>query len=343
MAVKKVNYQVGILSGGVYVPPTLAVISESANHPFYETALSLGVRNRSAKVETEDAVTLATMAAQNCLGGQNWSEFVKSVYLGTETPTYAVGNNAAAVADFLGISGKGVRTATMEFACRAGTLALIQSIHEAALSDDLSLVLAADMAGGAAGDILSLTGGIGGVAFAVGGVGHRSDWIAEVCNVTSYTDRRSDFWRAKDEMTPRHAGAYSSQSYLETVEHSVGYFLAETGAVLSDFDHVVFHQPNLKLPLRVQKKLGLTDEQMALGLVFGEMGNVYAATALIGLQKVLESAKPGQNILVVSYGSGAGSDAIWLQTTEPIMTWQSGLRETFERQVQRRNGAVKGI
>ena len=39
---------------------------------------------------------------------------------------------------------------------------------------------------------------------------------------------------------------------------------------------------------------------------------------MIGLTAILDSAEPGDRILMVSYGSGAGSDAFDLRVTERI-------------------------
>ena len=64
--------------------------------------------------------------------------------------------------------------------------------------------------------------------------------------------------------------------------------------------------------------LGFSPEQTATGLLCRTVGNVYAGSSLLGLSAVLDEAQPGQRILLVSYGSGAGSDALGLTVTERI-------------------------
>jgi hydroxymethylglutaryl-CoA synthase len=53
-------------------------------------------------------------------------------------------------------------------------------------------------------------------------------------------------------------------------------------------------------------------------LLVPRIGNVYAGSALVGLSAVLDVAEPGDQILLVSYGSGAGSDAMSLKVTENL-------------------------
>ena len=66
--------------------------------------------------------------------------------------------------------------------------------------------------------------------------------------------------------------------------------------------------PNGKFPLRAGKTLGFTQEQLEQGWVVNLMGNTYSGSSPTGLAACLDVAKPGDNILITSFGSGAGSD-----------------------------------
>jgi len=105
--------------------------------------------------------------------------------------------------------------------------------------------------------------------------------------------------------------------------------MEELGRRAEDYAYAVFHQPNAKFPVRAAKELGFTREQIEAGLLVSEIGNAYAGSSLLGLTAILDVAQPGDRILLVSYGSGAGSDAFSLVVTDLIEERQA--RAPFTR------------
>jgi hydroxymethylglutaryl-CoA synthase len=94
--------------------------------------------------------------------------------------------------------------------------------------------------------------------------------------------------------------------------------MEDMGTTPADYRYAVFHQPNAKFPQRAGQLLGFNDDQIKTGLLSPVIGNTYAGAALVGLSAVLDVALPGERILVVSFGSGAGSDAFDILVTEKI-------------------------
>ena len=86
----------------------------------------------------------------------------------------------------------------------------------------------------------------------------------------------------------------------------------------SDFQYVVFHQPNGKFPFRVGDMLGFAKKQIEPGWLVSRLGNTYSGSSPLGLTATLDVSKPGDMILLVSYGSGAGSDAFIFKVTPRI-------------------------
>jgi hydroxymethylglutaryl-CoA synthase len=74
--------------------------------------------------------------------------------------------------------------------------------------------------------------------------------------------------------------------------------------------------------------LGFKQEQWTTGLLCPVVGNTYAGAAMLGLTAILDEARPGDTILAVSFGSGAGSDAFALRVTDLITERQGRAPKT---------------
>jgi len=59
-------------------------------------------------------------------------------------------------------------------------------------------------------------------------------------------------------------------------------------------------------------------EKLEESLVVRQIGNTYSGSAMIGLARILDIAEPGDRIFMVSYGSGAGSDAFDIRVEDAI-------------------------
>jgi hydroxymethylglutaryl-CoA synthase len=68
----------------------------------------------------------------------------------------------------------------------------------------------------------------------------------------------------------------------------------------------------------VAKELGFRREQIEAGLLAPMIGNCYAGASPLGLTRVLDRAEPGDRVMIVSFGSGAGADAMVYRVTGRI-------------------------
>ncbi|MCS6772971.1 MAG: hydroxymethylglutaryl-CoA synthase, partial [Thermoflexales bacterium] len=237
-----------------------------------------------------------------------------AVWVGSESHPYAVKPTSTIVAEAIGATPY-TQAADWQFACKAGTEALQAAVGLVGSGmAAFALAVGMDSAQGRPGDALEYTAGAGGAAFIVGSEG---DSMVSIEHSVSYVTDTPDFWRRPQQRYPEHAGRFTGEpAYFHHITSAVRRLLDETGLTPADFAYAVFHQPNVKFPLKVGADLGFTREQILPGLLVNEIGNAYAGSALIGLTAVLDIAQPGQRILVASFGSGAGSDAFCLRVKQ---------------------------
>lgn len=310
---------VGIVSYGAYVPKNrirIADIANAWNKDTEEVYRSLGLAEKSVPGFDEDAVTIAVEAATSGLA--TFSGRVTDLdvlFVGSESHPYAVNPTSTIVGELLGI-GHTYLAVDMEFACKAGTTAIaaIAGLIAAGHARN-GLAIGTDTAQGKPHDFLEYTAAAGGAAFILG-----SDRVvAKLSADTSYSSDTPDFWRRDGMRYPSHAGRFTGEpAYYSHVSGAANRLLEMTRTKPFDYDYCIFHSPNGKFPREVAKRLGFTQTQLAPSLLVDDIGNAYSATTLLGLAAVLDIAKPNQKIFMVSYGSGAGSDAFVWETTEEL-------------------------
>jgi hydroxymethylglutaryl-CoA synthase len=145
-----------------------------------------------------------------------------------------------------------------------------------------------------------------------------------------------DFWRRAHAEYPSHGDRFTGEpAYFKHIAGAAEMLMESLGTTPGDYDWAVFHQPNAKFPERVAAQLGFSKEQIKPGLLSPRIGNTYSGSTMIGLTAILDIAKPGDRILMVSYGSGAGSDAFDIEVTDKLPEVQN-LATTTEAYISRR-------
>jgi hydroxymethylglutaryl-CoA synthase len=275
------------------------------------------VKEKAVAGLDEDTVTIAIEAARNAVARADIEpEALRGIWVGSESHPYAVKPSATLVAEALGATPY-LLSADFEFACKAGSEALQAAMGLVGSEmGEYALAIGADTAQARPGDALEYTAASGGTALVVGPA-ERS--VAVCLGSISYATDTPDFWRRAHQHYPRHGGRFTGEpAYFHHTQAAAGALMEELGLKASDFDYAVFHQPNVKFPSRAGKRLGFKPEQLEAGLLSNLIGNTYAGASLTGFSAVLDVAEPGARVLLVSFGSGARSDAFAWEDTDAI-------------------------
>ncbi|MCY4105229.1 MAG: hydroxymethylglutaryl-CoA synthase [Chloroflexi bacterium] len=324
---------VGIVGYGAYIPQYRLPGSEVAR-VWSDGSAQSPITEKAVAGLDEDVTTMAIEAARNAIIRSGIApEQLRAVWVGSESHPYAVKPTSTIVAEALGTS-PNIQAADWEFACKAGTEAVQASIGLIGSGmGQYTLSIGMDTAQGRPGDPLEYTAASGGAAFLLG----PADEAGAVFLASySYVTDTPDFWRRAGETYPTHADRFTGEpAYFAHTLSAASSLMEEMRSQASDYDHAVFHQPNVKFPSRAGKMLGFVAEQLETGLLADRVGNVYSGSCMLGLTAILDVAKPGARILMVSYGSGAGSDAFDLRVTERIEALQSRANST-EAYIRRR-------
>ncbi|MEZ4770280.1 MAG: hydroxymethylglutaryl-CoA synthase [Caldilineales bacterium] len=307
---------VGIVGYGAYVPRYRLPAREVARVWSGRDA-ELPIKEKAVAGQDEDTATMSIEAARNALARARIDpKRIRAVWVGSESHPYAVKPTSTIVAEALDIVPL-TQAADWEFACKAGTEAMQAAIAFVGSGmADYALSIGMDTAQGRPGDALEYTAAAGGAAILLGPA---EESLAIIEASLSYVTDTPDFWRRAHAHYPSHGQRFTGEpAYFHHVTSAAEMMLEGLGRGPADYRYVVLHQPNSKFPQRAAKQLGFRREQFETGLLVPVIGNTYAGSSLVGLTAVLDEAQPGDRVLVVSFGSGAGSDAFSLVITDHI-------------------------
>ena len=260
----------------------------------------------------EDSITMAVAAGIDSLKGIERSK-VGGVYFASTTMPYKERLNAGIITTALGLNAH-IRAADFSGGIKAGTTALLSALEgvESGGADNI-LVCSSDCRMGKPASPQELIFGDAAAAFLVGDedviAQYRGSYSVTYDFVDHYRGEFAKYDRQWEDRWIRDLG------FDQLVPEAINGLLDRYGLKISDFSKVVYPCHYGAARKKLNKTLNISSEadQDNLQAEIGESGTPHS---LVMLVRALEEAKPGDKILVISFGSGC--DALYFEVTEDI-------------------------
>jgi len=271
-----------------------------------------GKGERAAIYFDEDALTLGLEAAQRCLEEKGKSG-VDGLYFASTSAPFWQRSSASFMAAACDLPAE---CETVDFACslRSATSALRAGV-DALQSGRLSRVLiaAGDVRDGQPNEGEEEWFGDAGSAVLLG----RDGVVAEIVALASRSDDFLDEWRRDtDSFIQTQASRFTTERGYQASLVAVGKaLLQKSGLQPQDFAKIILPSPEGRAHVNAAKKLGFQDAQIQNPL-FQEVGACGSAAPFLLLAAALETAQPGDRLLLLAYGEGA--DGLVLRVTDEI-------------------------
>jgi 3-hydroxy-3-methylglutaryl CoA synthase/uncharacterized OB-fold protein len=300
----------GILSFGAYIP---ALRIDRAAIAAANAWAFPSVRGKGARALAnwdEDTVTMSVEAARGAsLTG------IGGVIFASTTPPYADLQNATLVTSALGLP---VETATTDTSgsLRAGTSALLAALHTSEPAN--TLVVAADARHAKPGSAQELTYGAGAVAFCIGD----GPVIAKLLGAATRAEQFVDHYRQAGEKYDYYWEErwVRDEGYAKIIPPAIKTALEKAGVKAADIAHFILPALQAAVPAAIAKKCGIPAESITDNLQ-ANCGDTGAAHGLLMLAAALEKAKPGDKLVLVTFG--AGTDVLVFEATEALADYHS--------------------
>ncbi len=293
----------GIAGVGAYLP-LLRLNRASALKPLRFSGLGgRGQGHRAVAGWDEDAFTLATEAARRALLAKAPDRLV---FASTSAP-FAERSMAAVMADALALP-RTVRTSDVSGSRRCGTSALLDAL----LAQGDTLLAAGERRSAKAGNPFHLAFGDGSASIRVG-----DDAPVRLIGHASLTHDLVDLYVSPGQPSPY---GYEERFVRETaardvIAPTILAALASAGIAAADIAHCAINEPLSGMTRDIAKLTGITAPNHAADLAV-QAGDLGAAHALFALALALDTAKPGDKVLVAGFGSGC--DALVFEVSGPV-------------------------
>ena len=304
----------GITAYGAYLPRyrlTARMINEAWGRPGGRGEKAVGYFD-------EDSLTMGLSAVYNCLSGDA-IEKAEALYFASTTSPYREKLTSTEMAMILNLSPE-ARTLDIGNSTRAGTSALLVAMETVkAGSRESALVVASDCGRlEIPGGPNEATWGDGAAALAIG----KENVILDLLHHYCYSDELTHFWRRADDRYMKYEDIRFPQvmGYARIMEASIGNILRKTQYKPADFAKVVVDTPDLRSHQALMRKFGFDGETQVQDPLLGFTGSLGTAHPFVMLVAALGGVKPGDKILLASYGDG--SDVLIFEATDALPAFQ---------------------
>ncbi len=298
----------GITSFGAYIPRYRMSRKTITSAMGWFNAVGVPGEKAVANYD-EDSVTMAVAAGLDCLSGPS-REGLEGLYLATVTPPYRERQDAGIVAAALDL-GSAIRTVDFTDSTKAGTAALLAGCEAVKAGATKSIIVcASDCRVGKPGSLEEANYGDGAAAFLIGDSGV----IASLEGSHSVSHDFMDRWKAEDDKFVHTSEDrwIRDEGYTKFIPEAISGLLKKYKLSISDFAKVIYPCLYPREYTAIGRSLKLDPSQMQQEIL-STVGDTGTAHPLMMLVAALEEAKPGDRILVASYGYG--SDALFFKVT----------------------------
>ena len=260
----------------------------------------------------EDSITMAVAAGIDCLQGMDRGK-MDALYFATTTSPYKERQSAEIIATAFNLRAD-IRTADFTGSIKSGTTSLLSALDALkAGSAKNAMVCTADCRIGKPGSAQEELFGDGAAALTIG----EGNVIAGFVDSCSVSYDFVDHWRADGQTFDRQweDRFIRDVGYAKFILEAISGLAKKCKVEVKDIAKVVYpclYEGDHK---NIGKKLGLNPEQIQDHMV-SNVGYTGTASPLMMLVAALEDAKPGDNIVVASFGNG--SDALLFKVTDEI-------------------------